>query len=97
MSDSVSVLQTQIERIVLRQGAVSYAEFVHLAGWYCCKAIIVRGTEYIEVCGGTLKPEQAAVVAVCIQMAIDWLAEERSRSVSYCGTNAVQAEKGDAK
>ncbi len=72
------VHRLQIERVI-RRGVLfgrAEAEFRLMNGWMCCKAWIDRGLPLIQVQPTVMSRERASAVAISIQMALDWIAEE---------------------
>jgi hypothetical protein len=73
----------RIERVIRRGQDNAGATFeVHLPPkngtvWIACVAAKARWGEEITVYHDHHTPEQAAALMSCIQMAIDWIAEER--------------------
>ena len=80
MTDSASLLMTQIERIVQPSfRRTRYAKFQRPDGWFICDAWFEDGQPRMQIRSSAHSLEEAAIVATGIQMAIDWLVEETAR------------------
>jgi hypothetical protein len=80
-TNSVSVVQAKIERVIYSDRRCKSAQFMRDGEWFCCQAWVGNAGDLdrggkIQARGTSMTPEQAAIVAVAIQMAIDWIAEE---------------------
>ena len=77
MGESVSVLSTKIERIVEPSfRRTRHAIFQRPDGFYICDAWFENGEPRMQIRSSAHSLEEAATVAVGIQMAAEWLAEE---------------------
>jgi hypothetical protein len=86
MADPVDILtihSVRIERIIRRSDARISAEFL-CGQWWCCEAWITFPgfIAFINTRPTSMTPEQAHTVAISLQMAIDWIAQESSWKVS---------------
>lgn len=84
---TLTTTQCRIERVVRRGASGSgfvRAEFIcHIpewgdGKWVAVEAFVHRGVNNIHVTGNRLDIQQAAALAVAIQMAIDWVAEQEA-------------------
>lgn len=67
----------RIERVVHPdKGNGRSAEFLRDGTWLCCQCWFEDGEPLIATRARGMTPEQAGVVAVALQMAIEWIAEE---------------------
>ena len=82
MTQTIQTVRAKIERLVRRDPVMGASAEFFLAGstWLCCTAYILREdmpNPGRVACRGTpMTMEQAAIVGVALQMAIDWIAEE---------------------
>lgn len=86
MSTSVSVLRAKIERIVRRDLQHPDADFFHLRDggrWLAAQAWFTSRGPRVAPRGGQLTLEEAALVGVALQMAIDWVVEECQRKEDF--------------
>ena len=84
MVDSVSVLVTQIERIVkMSFRRTRYAKFQRPDGYFICDAWFEDGKPRMQIRSGVDSLEDAAIVSTGITMAMDWLVEETARGGNF--------------
>jgi hypothetical protein len=80
MSESVSILATQIERIVKTNfRRTRYAVFQLISGWIICEIWFEDGSPRMQIRSDVRTLEEAAIVATGIHMAIDWAIEETAK------------------
>jgi hypothetical protein len=81
---SVSTLVCQIERVVERNfRRTRSAKFQRLDGWFICEGYFDHGQPKIWMRSKVEDLEEAAIVSVGIQMAIEWMIEESARGGNY--------------
>ena len=82
MAASVSVLRTQIERIVEPTSfrGTPYAKFQRPEGYFLIDAWFENEKPRMQIRSGADSLEDAATVAVAINMAIEWFVETIAQS-----------------
>ena len=78
MTQQVTLHAMQIERTVRIVGNSAEAEFNSPFGWFICRAWITpAGSAHVQTRNTAMTVEQASMVIVGLQLALDWIAERK--------------------
>jgi hypothetical protein len=86
MTTSVQTVRAQIERLIFKGQRSPSAEFYHLregGRWLAAQAWFQNDVPKVAARGCGMTIEEAAVVQVALQMAIDWIVEELHRREDF--------------
>lgn len=81
MPETTTIQRVQIERTILRNDGIPNTHFRRTDGFFLCQVSIwpqddEDGQVQIVSRGGVLNAEEAGQVAIALQMAVEWVAEE---------------------